>query len=254
MNQGAAAVRVFSDHSAMDHAAADVVVARGRDAVASQGRFTMALSGGNTPQGLYRLLAAEPYRDQVDWTASHIFFVDERSVPPDHRDSNYRLVNDLLLSRVPVPRDNIHRILGEDGPEAAAYAYEDELREFFRTPVPVFDLVLLGMGADGHTASLFPVHPAVAEASRLAVPVMSGPGGHHRITMTLPVLDHASMVLFLVTGRAKADAVSKVLEQGNPGRYPAGLVRSRSGKVQWFLDCEAAGTLKEYKRSCKEEK
>ena len=124
---------------------------------------------------------------------------------------------------------------------------------FFRTTVPVFDLMLLGMGADGHTASLFPSNPAVDEAARLAVPVMNAPGGHQRITMTLPVLDHASMVLFLVTGRTKADAVSKVLEQGNPGRYPAGLVRSRSGRVQWFLDCDAAEALKEYKRECREE-
>jgi 6-phosphogluconolactonase len=250
VKQTSAVVRIFSDPGTMDHAAAGLVAAACRDAVAKQGRFTMALSGGNTPRGLYRLLAEAPYRDQIDWTASHFYWVDERSVPPDHQDSNFRLACELLLSRVPVPQNNIHRIRGEDGPEAAAYAYEDELRTFFRAPVPVFDLVLLGMGSDGHTASLFPSHPAVEESSRLVVPVTSGPGGHRRITMTLPVLGHASMVLFLVTGQAKAEAVSRVLEQGNPGLYPAGMLSSRSSSVRWFLDCAAAKRLKEYTQVC----
>jgi 6-phosphogluconolactonase len=250
VNQGSRVVSIFSDPDTLYHAAAGLVAVACRDAIASRGRFTMALSGGNTPQGLYRLLAAAPYRGQIDWSASHFFCVDERSVPPDHQDSNYRLVSDLLLSQVPVPQNNIHRIRGEDGPEAAACAYEEELRTFFRTPIPVFDLVLLGMGIDGHTASLFPSHPAVEEAVHLVIPVTPGAAGHQRITMTLPVLHHASMVLFLVTGQAKASAVSKVLEQGNPGHYPAGLVSSRSNRVRWFLDCAAANELNKYTQEC----
>jgi 6-phosphogluconolactonase len=243
--QGSPVVRIFSGSETLDHAAAGLVAAACRDAIASQGRFTMALSGGKTPRGLYRLLAAAPYRDKMAWTAINVFWADERNVPPDHQESNYRLAYDLLLSRVPIPRNNIHRIRGEDGPGSAAAAYEDELKQFFRAPVPVFDLVVLGMGDDGHTASLFPSHPAADESARLVVPVTGGPGGHQRVSLTLPVLNNASMVLFLVTGRGKAGAVSKVLEQGNPGRYPAGLVSSRSGVVRWFLDCAAASALKD---------
>jgi len=250
VNRGSRAVRVFEDSTAMDHAAAGLVTESCRDAVALQGRFTMALSGGITPRGLYRLLAEAPYRDRIDWTAVHLFWVDERSVPPDHRDSNYRLVDDLLLSHVPIPLQNVHRIRGENAPDRAAEDYEKELRDIFGTPVPVFDLVLLGMGEDGHTASLFPDRPAVDEAARLVVPVSGGPGGHQRVTLTLPVLDNALLVLFLVTGRAKADAVAKILEQGNPGRYPAGLVRSQNGKVQWFLDCAAAEGLNGFRKEC----
>ena len=242
-------VRVFDDGIALDVAAAGLVTAVCRDSIESRGRFTMALSGGSTPRGLYRLLTEAPYRDKIDWTAVHVFWVDERCVPPDHLDSNYRHANDLLLSHVPVPRHNVHRIRGEDGPERAAESYEKELRDSFGTPVPAFDLMLLGMGEDGHTASLFPDHPAVDEAARLVVPVSLGPGSHQRVTMTLPLLGHASTVLFLVTGQIKAAAVSKILEQGNPGRYPAGLVSSRSSRVQWYLDRAAASALNDPKRA-----
>jgi 6-phosphogluconolactonase len=248
--QGSRVVRIFNDSSTMDRAAAGLVIAACRDAIASRGRFTMALSGGSTPRGLYRLLAAAPYRDRIDWTAIHIFWADERCVPPDHANSNYRIVNDLLLSHVPVPRQNVHRIRGENAPDRAAEDYEKELRDGFGTPVPAFDLVLLGMGGDGHTASLFPNHPSIDETVRLAVPVSGGPDGRHRVTLTLPVLDHALQVLFLVTGREKADAVSVVLDQGNRGRYPAGMVRSRSGRTYWFLDCAAASKLKEGGQIC----
>ena len=250
MKQSSAVVRIFSDPGTMDHAAAGLVAAACWDAIAKQGRFTMALSGGNTPRGLYRLLAEAPYRDQIDWTASHFYWVDERSVSPDHKDSNFRIAYELFLSRVPVPQNNIHRIRGEDGPKAAAFAYEEELRTSFKEPVPVFDLVLLGMGSDGHTASLFPSHPAVEESARFVVPVTDGPGGQQRITMTLPVLSHAAMVLFLVAGQAKAEAISMVLEQGNSGHYPAGMLSSRSSSVRWFLDCAAAKRLKEYTQKC----
>ena len=243
-------VRIFGGSDELDRAAADLIAERSTKAINERGRFSVALSGGATPRGLYRLLASSAYRDRIDWKAVHVFWVDERCVPPDHRDSNFRLVHDLLLSRAPVPQGNIHRIRGEDLPETAAQAYDEELRTFFRATVPAFDLVLLGMGADGHTASLFPSHPAVKESSRFVVPVTDGPGGYRRITMTLPVLDHASMVLFLVTGQEKADAVAQVLGQGNPGQYPAGLVRSRSGSVHWLLDRTAAKGLKDSAQEC----
>ena len=252
VNRRSCVLRVFSDPSSMNHAAADLVAAACREAVASQGRFAIALSGGNTPRDLYRLLTEAPYRDQIDWAISHVFWVDERSVPPAHPDSNYGVVHDLLLSRVPLPPANIHRIHGEDRPETAALAYEVDLRKFFGTAMPAFDLVLLGMGEDGHTASLFPSHPAVEESARLVIPVVNIAGGHQRVTMTLPVLAHASVLLFFVTGFAKAEAVSKVLEQGNPERYPAGMVNARSSKVQWFMDRAAASLLNNKKRSCRE--
>ena len=236
-------VRIFQDRVSMDHAAADLVAERSRTAVASRGVFSLALSGGATPRGLYGLLASEAYRGRIDWGNIHVFWADERCVPPDHEDSNYRLAADLLLSLVPVPRPNIHRIHGEDEPVTAAAVYDQELRSFFGKDGRTFDLVLLGMGADGHTASLFPEERAVTETGRLAVFVPAAGSRSPRITLTPPVINRAGAVLFLVAGAGKAPLAADILQGAGGSRYPAGLMRPAQGSPLWFLDREAARLL-----------
>jgi 6-phosphogluconolactonase len=239
-----AEVRVFADFETLRRAAAESFVTLAGSAVQIRGRFAVALSGGTTPKRLYSLLASPPYRDRIDWSSLHVFWADERCVPWDHRDSNFKLAHDTLLSRVPLPEENIHRICGEDEPECAAQAYEQELRSFFDPAAfPVFDLVLLGAGEDGHTASLFPGGATLRARTRLAVPVHFDAPKHSRVTLTLPVLNHAGKVLFLASGRAKAKVVHEILEDGNPSQYPAGMVQPARGRVIWLVDREAARLL-----------
>jgi 6-phosphogluconolactonase len=240
---GSTEVRIFSDIEEMSRAAAERVVTLSRSAKASR-RFALALSGGSTPARLYSLLGAPPYRDAIDWSALHLFWADERCVPPDHAESNFRLVRDTLLSRVALPGGNIHRIIGEAGPERAAREYEESIRSFFGPALfPVFDLILLGAGEDGHTASLFPGAPALLERSRIAVAVVFEPPKLSRVSLTLPLLNHASQVLFLAAGRTKAGVVHEIMEDGNPKQYPAGMVKPVRGRVTWMIDREAAGML-----------
>jgi 6-phosphogluconolactonase len=237
-------VRVFPDPEALGRAAAEFFVALSKKTIASQGRCTVALSGGSTPHRLYTLLGSPPHRNDIDWKQVHVFWADERCVPEYHEESNFKLAVDALLSRVAIPRENIHRIKGEDGPECAAEEYDRELRFFFGTiEFPVFDLVLLGAGDDGHTASLFPGSPALRERTRLAVAVHLEAPKPGRVTLTLPVLNHAAQTLFLASGHGKAGVVRAILENGNPLHYPAGLVQPVRGGVTWFVDKQAAGLL-----------
>lgn len=235
-------VRVVDGPAALARAAAEEWCARALAAVEGSGRFAVALAGGSTPRALYALLAdpAAPYHDALPWARTHVFFGDERTVPPDHPQSNYGMAREALLARVALRPENVHRIRGEEEPEAAARAYEDELRAFFG-PAPRFDLVLLGMGAEGHTASLFPGSPALEEASRLVVaPLVPVPGGR-RITLTLRALDAAARVLFLVSGASKADTLARVLSRGSGAEaLPAARVRPVDGTVLWLVDRAAA--------------
>jgi 6-phosphogluconolactonase len=194
---------------------------------------------------LYRLLAEEPYRAQIPWTQVHLFWGDERCVPPDHPDSNYRLANEILISHVPIPSANVYRVRGELEPEVAARAYEKTLQDFFCGPRTRFDLVLLGLGEDGHTASLFPGSDALHERERLAVAVKARYQDRpvHRVTLTLPALNTARQALFLVTGSAKAGIVQAVLE-GPEGLLPGQQIRPTAGQTVWMLDREAAGQLR----------
>lgn len=237
-------LRVLDDVEALARAAADEVVRCAEAAVRERGRFTIALSGGSTPQRLYRLLADHAH---IDWRAAHVFWGDERHVPPDHPDSNYRMAREALLDLVPVPADNIHRIHAElpDAAEAAD-AYEIELRRAFSLApgeAPRFDLALMGLGADGHTASLFPGSDALHEHARLVVAPWIDKLSSFRITLTLPVFERAAEVLFLVSGEDKAAALQAVLE-GEPERYPAQLVHPREGRLLWYADRTAASRLK----------
>ncbi len=238
-------VGVFQDLEALSRAAAELFTACAKRCVASQGRFAVALSGGSTPRRLYTLLGTTPYSENIEWEHVHVFWADERCVPRDHPESNFKLAADAFLSRVALPKENIHRIMGEEGPGRAAQDYERELRSFFGPALsPVFDLIILGVGEDGHTASLFPGSTTLQERTRFVLPVSLEPPNLNRVTLTLPVLDHAAEVLFLAAGRAKAGVVQAIIEKGNPMHYPAGLVQPVRGSVTWFIDRQAAGLLR----------
>lgn len=243
-------VRVAPDAAALARLAAEEVVLRAEAAVAARGRFAIALAGGSTPRALHALLADpdEPFRARIPWERAHVFFGDERHVPPDHPDSNYGMARATLLAKVPIPAGNVHRIRAELEPDAAAAEYEEELRRVLGAGSPDagkprLDLALLGLGADGHTASLFPGSPALLEASRLVAAPWVEHLRHHRITLTLPALRAARAAAFLVSGAGKAARVADVLE-GAGASLPAGLVRPVEGDLLWLLDAPAAALLR----------
>lgn len=240
-----AQVRVFQDLEALSRSAAELFINLARQSIAKRGRFAVALSGGSSPKPVYSLLGLPPCRDAVSWPKVDLFWADERCVPPDHPESNYKLVFDSLLSNISIPGANIHRVKGEGEPGKAAKDYEEDLQKFFGSlVVPAFDLIILGAGEDGHTASLFPGSPALQEATRLAFPVYLERPKRDRVTLTLPALNNASYILFLATGHAKSDVVSEILEGNNSQQFPAGLVRPVNGEVAWFIDREAAEKLR----------
>ena len=234
-------LRVFDDPEAVARGAAERFVEVAGEGVAARGRFGVALAGGSTPRRVYELLAGGEFRDRVDWARAHLFFGDERTVPPDHADSNYRAARDSLISRVPVPAENVHRMVGEGDAAANARLYEDELRGFFRgADFPQFDFVMLGMGEDGHTASLFPGSAALdADPGRLVVmnEDPSGTNPHPRMTLTYAGIARARLVVFTVEGEEKRDAFARVRD-GDPS-CPAAHVRAE--RVIWLVDRAAAG-------------
>jgi 6-phosphogluconolactonase len=236
---------VYPDADHLAHAAAEHFTTLATKAIATRGQFAVALSGGSTPRATYTLLATEEFTAGVDWPRVHIFWADERCVPPDDPGSNYWMTREALLDHVPLLASNIHRIRGEMEPEAAAQAYAVELRAFFGTQWPSFDLVLLGMGNDGHTASLFPGSAALHEETRPAVAVTAHYQDRpaHRVTLTLPAINAARQVIVLATGAAKAETLQAVLE-GPADRFPAQFIRPTSGQLTWLVDSAAARKLK----------
>ena len=207
--------------------------------------FTVALAGGSTPKALYLVLASDPYRTQMDWSKVEFFFGDERGVPPDHPDSNYRLANESLFRPAGVGSGRIHRMKGEmENLSAAAELYARDL-QVLASDFPHFDLVLLGLGTDGHTASLFPHSEALQESTRWVLPIVEAPRPpRHRLTLTMPVLNAARQVIFLVSGEKKAKAVREVLQGTAPAdKYPAKLVRPGPDRLLWLVDVEAASLL-----------
>lgn len=242
--------QVLPDADALAAEAARRFVISCGEAVARAGRFTVALSGGSTPRALFGLLAASPYRDQVDWSRVHVAWGDERCVPPNHKESNYLLAREQLLDRVGIPATQVHRIPAElPDREAAARAYEATLRALFGNDVtpegfPRFDLVHLGVGIEGHTASLFPGNAALFERSRLVVASYVEQVGAFRITVTLPVLNSARAVLFMAAGADKAAILREVREHGpESGQLPAAMVRPVAGQLIWLVDRAAAAHL-----------
>jgi len=240
---GKRALRVFRTKEALDGFMAWEWTVACRRAVARSGRFTAALSGGTTPVSFYVRLAA-PGRG-LPWDRTYIFQADERCVPSDHPDSNFGLIESKLLRHIPIPQENIYAVRAELGPEAAAAEYDARLRDFFGSTngeIPRFDLILLGMGEDGHTASLFPGDAALAETRHLAAAVARAAPDHDRVTLTLPVIRAARVVAFLVAGANKAAVLKSVIDAPEKGP-PAALARSSAGRTFYLVDQEAGSRL-----------
>ena len=250
-------VKIFPDRDSLAEAVARQFLKVAVKAIAARGRCSIALAGGSTPRKIYSLLASEKFVRRVGWQFVHIFWSDERCVPPDHSDSNYRMARETLLDHVPLPKDNIHRIRGEIEPAKAAIDYERRLLSFFYPRLrkkeaggseltPRFDLILLGLGEDGHTASLFPGNSVLDEKERLIVSVYAPPKitPRWRITMTLPVLNNASNLFLVAAGTRKREIVRMILKDPKASRehYPAAMVRPRKGII-WWLDEGAAGSM-----------
>ncbi len=237
---------IFPDPQTLAQEAADRFVQLARAKVAEGDRLSVALSGGSTPAPLYRRLAQAPLREAIPWQRVHLFWGDERCVPPQHPESNFGRAKEILIDHLSIPAGNVHRIRGELEPEAAALACAVGLHAFFGRAWPRFDLVLLGLGADGHTASLFPGSPILEETTRSVVPVKAQYQGRPawRVTLTLPAINAARQVIFLVTGASKADVLQTVLM--GPQTLPAQRVRPKSGQLTWLVDAEAARLIREH--------
>jgi len=242
-------IEVLANAADLFRAAAEEFVRAARGAIGARGRFTVALSGGSTPKALYSLLAAH-YADFV-WNRVFLFFGDERHVPPTDPESNYRMVGESLLSKIAIPAENVFRVPAENpDADAAAADYEGQIRRFFELrpadrpgEFPRFDLILLGMGPDGHTASLFPDSPALDEQSRLVVANWVAKFNTQRISFTFPVLNHASEVMFMASGADKAEMLRQVLEGKNTPPLPSQRVEPSDGRLLWLLDEPAAAKL-----------
>lgn len=239
-------VRTFDDPAALARAAAEDFVGLASDAAANRGRFTVALAGGSTPRLMYSLLAGPPWRDRVPWDQIEVFWGDERAVPPDHAESNYRMAATALLERVPVPPRCVHRIHGEASDlAAAAREYQAEIARVLGVPAdgppPAFDLVLLGMGADGHTASLFPGTTGLEERRRWVVSHRVPSLHTDRVTLTLPVLNRARDVRIFVTGQDKGPRLRQALAAPRGETLPVQRVAPDGGRLVWLVDRAAAG-------------
>jgi 6-phosphogluconolactonase len=235
-------IKVLPDGAAVAREAAERIVELSEAAIETGGRFSIALSGGSTPKALYQLLASSQYQPQIDWPNVDVFFGDERCVPPDHADSNYRMAREAMLSKVPIPGDNIYRMRGEaPDPNEAAREYGQMLKEKFGNDGGP-DLILLGMGPDGHTASLFPNTKALSETKHRVVANQVPKLNAWRLTMTAPFINRAHHVMFLVNGEEKSAVLAQVLEGArDPERFPSQLIQPTRGNLTWLLDAAAAG-------------
>jgi 6-phosphogluconolactonase len=225
----------------LSHKSAEQFSQLARESIEASGRLTVAFSGGSTPKHLYSLLASPAYKNRIQWNNVELFWGDERCVPPDHPESNFRMAQEALLSNIEIPAENIHRMRGERQPQAAAAEYEKELQKFFGLDsggLPRFDLILLGIGEDGHTASLFPGSEALNETKHLVVAPFVAKLNTHRLSLSLPVLNNAADVWFLVTGSSKADAVKQSFSSSSD--LPAAKVQPVNGKLAWFITRDAA--------------
>ncbi len=245
-------IQVSPNPAALAQSAAAEFTRLAQSAIEHRGRFSVALAGGSTPEKLYRLLASPPFAGQIDWARVEVYWSDERCVPPDDPQSNYRMARLALLEQVPLPPENIHRLQGELDPRLAAFQYEEWLRSAFATPaatgaespVASFDLILLGMGEDGHTASLFPHQNAVHEDWRWVVAEQIQKLDTWRLTFTPPLINAAANVIFLVAGEHKAESLKQVLQGPyQPELLPAQVVKPTNGRLLWLVDAAAAALL-----------
>ena len=242
-------VDIYPDLAALSRRAVEEFVAIAAESMREREQFSVALAGGSTPRELYRLLATPEFVGRVHWSGVHVFWGDERCVPPEDDRSNFRMAYEELLSRVPIPLANVHRIRGEDEPPQAAEEYETELRKFFEHSMAAnawtrFDLVLLGMGSDGHTASLFPGTPALDEHEHAVMAVWVEKFSMWRITLTPVALNAARHVRFLVSGADKVDTLHEVLKgRPRPRELPSQIVRPIDGDLHWLVTADAAAKL-----------
>jgi 6-phosphogluconolactonase len=239
-------IRIFNDLEGVSQAAAVMFADLADEAIATRGHFSVVLSGGSTPRRLYEILADAPFCDQIQWQAVHVFWGDERCVPVDDPRSNVLMARKILLDRVPVQANHIHPILGDLPAALAAVRYETELRNFFEGQPPVFDLILLGLGDNAHTASLFPHTPVLDEKERWVKEIYVAEQSMYRVTLTAPLINHAKEVIFLVSGADKASALQDVLESAyQPHKLPAQLIRPNGAHPIWLVDRAAGHKLAE---------
>jgi len=241
-------ILIVANPDELNHRAAQEFISRANMAIQAKGFFTVVLSGGSTPRGLYTMLASDLYREQVSWPDVYLFWGDERCVLPDHPDSNYRMAYESLICRVPIPKEHVYRIPAEhEDHTQAAMEYEHTLKAFFHLnegEIPRFDLILLGMGDDGHTASLFPFSSALDTTRRLVIPNYVGKLETYRITLTVPVINQAAEVMFLISGELKAPVLREVLEGDyQPRRLPTQFIQPVNGRLLFIADHTAAGKL-----------
>ena len=237
-------LQVFTNAEELRKSAAEIFLQSAADAVKENGRFTVALTGGSSPAGLYKLLATSPYFEQVPWTKTYIFWGDERWVPLTDERSNAKMAFETLLNHVPVPKEHIFPMWSDEKPEEFAFKYEEQLLNHFAGEAPRFDLILSGMGDDGHTASLFPGTEVLHERERFVSAYYLAPQSMYRITLTAPCINAAKKVVFLVFGEKKADALQQVLEGvSNPEKYPSQLIKPAKGEIIWLVDEMAASKL-----------
>ena len=237
-------IQVFKDTEELSKVAADLFAQTAQEAVKEQGRFTVALTGGSSPAQLYALLSQAPYLQEIPWEQTYFFWGDERWVPLTDDRSNYKMAFDTLLNKVPVPSNQIFPMWGETSLNKFAQQYEDQLQHHLNNNVPQFDLILLGMGDDGHTASLFPHTAVLDEKERRVQAYYLEPQSMYRITLTAPVINLAKKIIFLTYGDKKAHALYEVLEgERNPAKYPAQLIQPIKGEVFWLVDDAAAKLL-----------
>jgi 6-phosphogluconolactonase len=237
-------IRIFNDYESLSQAAAKMFADLTNQAIDSRRSFSVALSGGSTPKRLYEILAKEPYLEQVHWEAMHVFWGDERCVPAGDPRSNARMAQQILLNHVPIPANQIHPILGDLPAALGATHYETTLRDYFGNRPPVFDLILLGLGDNAHTASLFPHTSVLNEKERWVDAVYVAEQSMYRVTLTAPVINQAQEVIFLVSGAEKASALQGVLEgPHHPNEYPAQLIHPNGAHPIWLVDKAAAHKL-----------
>jgi len=237
-------IQIYPSKKELIIATTEKIIDTIEQSIQKHGLCNIALSGGNTPYDIYSLLAENSYRDSVDWSCVHLFWGDERMVSPDHPDSNYGMTRQTLLAHIAIPEDNVHRIRGEIAPEQASIEYTELLHDHFKKDSSHFDLILLGIGEDGHTASLFPGTDAVVENNQPVTAVFVPKFNTWRVTMTLPVLNAAREIIFLASGSSKSNIVQRILSIEQPTKdIPATLVNPENGMVHWMMDSDAAALI-----------
>jgi 6-phosphogluconolactonase len=238
------ALKVFETPDLMSIAVADFIVQSAVESIAARGRFVISLSGGNTPNKVYSLLSSPSYKDQIDWTKTFIFWGDERCVPLNDERNNAHTARTVMLDKIDIAQDHIYPIQVQLPPAEAANAYEQMLKDFFVNEAPCFDLILLGLGENGHTASLFPGTPVIHESQRWVKEVYVADQKEWRITMTAPLINQARKIAFLVAGKPKAGVLQAVLKDSlHPDKYPAQLIKPANGHLYWFADQDATSRI-----------